>query len=115
MSTVEETFPPVDRLGRRDLRRIPISTLLAALGPGLARRLREVPRRAIVEDGADDDGHFAMVACPCGRQPIVRYSIAKCSGCERFYVAVMPSVFVIYGDMTPPEIPSAATEPDASG
>lgn len=96
-----------DRLGRKQPRQIPISIYAEIASRSQPDRLREIPRAAIVEDGDDEDGHFAMVRCPCGHRPIARYSIAKCNGCERFYVAVAPSVFVLYGEMEPPTRQSA--------
>lgn len=80
------------------------------LTPFLARspgRVRKVPISAISEDGTDSEGDFAFVACPCGAHPVVRSQIAKCDGCERWYIVPeLGAVFVIYGDMEPPPPPS---------
>lgn len=91
-----------DRLGRRLPRRLPMTHFIELAVRSKPDRLREVPRRAVADDGVDDDGHFAMVECPCGGKPIVRYPIEKCGGCERYYVLVAPTVFVLYGDMALP-------------
>lgn len=109
--TIVETFPPADRLDRRQPHRIPISNYLELAIRSAPGRLREVPRGAIEEDGFDEEGAFALVNCPCGGHPIARYSIDKCNGCQRYYVCAGPKTFVIYGRMDPPE---ATVPPDAS-
>lgn len=106
MSLLEESQVVHDRLGRKQPRRLPLTHYIELMVRSASDRFREVPRAAIEEDGADDDGPFAMVRCPCGRQPIVRYSIEKCAGCERYYVLCAPTVFVVYGEMDPPTRPS---------
>lgn len=76
--------------------------------PGFAERIRRVPAIAVAEVGDDDDGPFAMVACPCDFHPIVRDSIAKCEGCERYYVLVKTgAVLVFYGNMDVPQFKEA--------
>lgn len=103
MTLLEESLLRHDRIGRKQLRRLPLTLYIELMVRSNSDRLRKVPRSAIEEDGADDDGPFAMVRCPCGRQPIARYSIDKCVGCSRSYVLVMPTVFVMYGaGMDPP-------------
>lgn len=116
--TLERTLPPFvdprrpanrDRLGRKLPARLDVGMLMqgAALLVGnefVAERLRVVPDRAIAETGADEEGVYALVECPCGRQPIARPVPVKCSGCERHYVTsgANPGVYVIYGEMEPP-------------
>lgn len=94
-----------DRLGRRLPRKLPLTNYVELAMRSKPERVREIPRSAITEDGVDEEGHFAMVTCPCGRHPIARYQIEKCPGCERFYLLVAPLVFVLYGDMEPPALP----------
>lgn len=76
--------------------------LVARIEPA---RVRLVPKTAIPEDGHDDDGPFAFVACPCGARPIVRAPLERCPSCERYYCLVFPRVFVTYGAMAPPPLP----------
>lgn len=91
-----------DLHGRREPRRLDLNLMLTAI-PGFARQFRRVPARAVAEDGEDESGRFALVSCPCGSRPIVRDSLAKCSGCERFYaLSASGRVFVTYGEMDPP-------------
>jgi hypothetical protein len=110
MTLLEESILRHDALGRKQPRRLPLTEYIELMARSAGDRFREIPRVAIEEDGVDDDGPFAMVRCPCGRQPIVRYSIDKCAGCERYYVLCVPSVFVIYGDMEPPSRAVARAE-----
>jgi hypothetical protein len=70
--------------------------------PALAARMRVVPFRAVVEEGEDDEGSFALIECPCGQRPIVRSKLAACSGCERWYLKE-ENVLVLYGEMEIPE------------
>lgn len=100
---------PRDRLGRKQPTRLDAAMLLegAALlvgGEFVAERVRAIPERAVVENGEDEAGVYALVECPCGSKPIVRVEPVKCNGCERHYVASgpNPNVYVIYGDMKPP-------------
>lgn len=100
-----ETSPFIehDFLGRQVPRRQGIEGYLlfiARISPG---RVRSVPARAVLEEGVDDDGPFAMVACPCEARPVVTSRLAKCPGCQRWYVYVEGGrAFVTYGAMTPP-------------
>src|SRR5205807_74066 len=103
-----------DALGRMMPRRVPVSTYIEIALRSQPGRLREVPRAAVEEDGHDDDGPFAMVRCPCGHQPVARYEIAKCSGCERYYVACGPKTFVLYGAMDLPQKSATTDADDAS-
>lgn len=76
--------------------------------PGLVERMRQVPARAVVEEGEDDDGPFSLVTCPCGQNPIVRSELSQCEGCERHYLRLERSAWVLYGDMpVPPRKPGA--------
>lgn len=103
MSAIEDEIEQrYDRLGRRLPRRLPVTHYIELAMRSAPERCRQVPRAAIAEDGVDEDGHFAMVECPCGRKPIVRYQIEKCGGCARYYVLTAPTVFVLYGDMVLP-------------
>lgn len=70
--------------------------------PGLAGRLREVPARAIAEEGEDEHGRFALMTCACGQNPIVRSELTKCDGCERWYLLIT-GPWVLYGDMDVPD------------
>lgn len=84
-------------------RRLGLGDYLSAALQGSWDRVRRVPGSAITEDGVDDEGDFAFVACPCGAHPVVRDKVEKCPGCERWYLLVaLGSVWVIYGEMTPP-------------
>lgn len=73
--------------------------------PGLKQRSRNVPLKAIAEHGEDDDGPFALVECPCQSKPVVRATIEKCPGCERYYMLTAKRVIVVYGAMKPPGQP----------
>lgn len=100
-----------DGLGRRQPRRIftvPDCLLMVArIEPA---RVRRVPASAVAEDGADDEGGYSMVTCPCGGHPIARERLARCPGCERYYTHVRPgSVWVTYGAMSPPPLTSGSS------
>jgi hypothetical protein len=90
-----------DALGRKVPRKIGLDLALRRF-PALVERMREVPARAIAEEGEDDEGAFALVECPCGQKPIARSKLTPCSGCERWYLKET-SVLVLYGDMELPQ------------
>lgn len=104
-----QLLPPVardpladyDRLGRKQPTRMSFLHLVRAI-PGLPGRLGRVPAAAIVEQGNDGIGEYSLVQCPCSAHPIVRPSIAKCDGCERYYVSYGVVVMVAYGEMNIP-------------
>lgn len=100
---------PRDDLARQIPRRLTIGTLLTAAGAH--GRVRQVPAASVVEEGADGDGEYAFVTCSCGAHAVARPTIAKCNGCERWYMLAAGRVQVVYGDMTPPELP-ARTPPE---
>ena len=93
-----------DLLDRRAPRRLGLADYLLLVARSDPARVRTVPQRAVVDDGHDDDGDFALVACPCGTRPIVRERLERCGGCERFYALIGPKVFCCYGEMTPPPL-----------
>lgn len=99
----------VDRLGRKQPRRLGLPDYLLLIARLDPNRVRAVPARAIVEEGLDGDGEHALLDCPCGAHPIVRASLDKCSGCERHYALSGPGlVWVAYGAMPVPENPATA-------
>lgn len=71
--------------------------------PALVARMRQVPARAVAEEGEDDQGRFALMTCACGQNPIVRSELTKCDGCERWYLLLERSPWVLYGDMDVPD------------
>lgn len=90
-----------DRLHRLEPRQFPITTFLRAV-PGLPARMREVPRRAIVDEQLQEDAEEVLLKCPCGHQPAIpRNDLTKCAGCERWYFWAIRA-WVIYGEMEPP-------------
>jgi hypothetical protein len=94
-----------DAVGRRVPRQLGLPEYLLLVARIEPARVRRVPARAVVDDGIDDDGEWAFVACPCGAQPVVRRALEKCRACERYYVFISPGfVFLSYGSMTPPEL-----------
>lgn len=102
-----EPFVERDFVGRQIPRHQGIEgylLLVARLDPG---RVRSVPARAVLEEG-EDDGPYALVACPCEHRPVVTSVLTKCPGCERWYVYVTGGkVFVAYGAMAPPAVTPA--------
>lgn len=105
MTDVRDPLIDYDRLGRRQPTRLGWPRILRSI-PGLLERSRIVPAAAIAEQAHDDEGDYSLVACPCGHRPIVRSSLKKCDGCERYYVAFGASVFVTYGGMEVPRSPT---------
>lgn len=99
---------PRDDLARQIPRRLTIGTLLTAAGAH--GRVRQVPAASVVEEGADADGDYAFVTCSCGAHAVARPTISKCNGCERWYLLAAGRVQVVYGDMTPPELPAPARQ-----
>lgn len=100
-----------DLLDRRAPRQLGLPDYLLVVARSEPARVRKVPRQAVVDDGHDDDGDFAFVACPCGARPIARERLERCSGCERYYVLVAAAqVFVTYGEMAPPPVASGDRE-----
>lgn len=94
-----------DPHGRRQPRRVDLPDYLLMIARIDPARVRRVPKRAIADDGVDEDGDFALVTCPCGARPVVRFELAKCSDCERYYTLIAPGyVFLTYGEMTPPPL-----------
>lgn len=92
-----------DALGRKQPRRIPVTTFLSTARHTASEHLRKVPSRAVEEQGRDDAGDYSLVNCPCGGHPVVRALIAQCpGGCERWYVAPGAQVWVVYAGMEPP-------------
>lgn len=105
-----------DLVDRRQPRQLGLPDYLLMVARIQPARVRRVPARAVVDDGHDDDGDFAFVACPCGAKPIARGALAKCSGCERYYVLVAPGhVFLTYGEMTPPPLSDRSQVAGAAG
>jgi hypothetical protein len=90
-----------DAFERKVPKKIDLGLALRAF-PALAARMRVVPARAVVEEGEDDEGLFALIECPCGQRPIVRSTLTACGGCERWYLKGA-SVLVLYGDMELPQ------------
>lgn len=89
-----------DLVGRQTLRHQGIEgylLMIARIAPG---RVRAVPARAVTEE--NDEEAFALVACPCESRPVVTARLAKCPGCERWYVYVGGRAFVAYGEMALP-------------
>jgi hypothetical protein len=100
---VPDPLATYDTLGRKQFTRSSIWSFLRWI-PGLAGRLAVVPPSAIPEQGADENGIYSFIECPCGAQPVARAAIEKCVGCERYYV-ISPDggrVVVLYGDMPIP-------------
>lgn len=102
-----QAFEQETKRSRMTPRRLELGDYLAAVLAPSPGRVRKIPLSAITEDGVDADGDFAFVACPCGAHPVARSNIAKCEGCERWYVlAELGAAYVIYGNMEPPPPPS---------
>lgn len=80
--------------------------------PALVARMREIPARAVTEEGDDDDGAYSMIVCPCGQKPIVRPELRKCEGCERWYLRFERAAWVLYGDMDVPDRKAGAVAVD---
>jgi hypothetical protein len=80
--------------------------------PALVARMREVPARAVTEEGDDDEGAYSLIVCPCGQKPIVRSELRKCEGCERWYLRFERAAWVLYGDMDVPERKAGAIAVD---
>lgn len=104
-----------DGLGRPQPRRmftVPgCLMMIARIEPA---RVRRIPVSAIAEEGVDDNGGFSMVACPCGAKPVAQERLAKCPGCERYYVHVrVGNVYVVYGAMEPPPLPGSSSSIDS--
>lgn len=98
-------FTDHDSFGRQLPTHIGIGHYLLMIARSEPARVRPVPPGGVVEEGVDDEG-YALVACPCGARPIARERLAKCEGCERWYVYVdARRVFVVYGAMEPPPLP----------
>jgi len=94
-----------DLLDRRQPRQLGLPDFLLMILRIDPARVRKVPREAVADDGHDDDGEFAFVACPCGARPVVRERLGRCSGCERRYTLVAARrVYVVYGAMAPPPL-----------
>lgn len=88
-----------DAFGRKLPRRLGSADYLLVIARSEPARVRRVPSQAVVEEGDDDDGAFALVECPCGTRPVVRGLSTKCTGCNRNYVRFEGgTVFVAYGD-----------------
>jgi hypothetical protein len=98
-------FTARDHLGRKVPRRLGIADYLMVVARSEPARARRVPASAIVEEGCDDDGEFTLLACPCGAQPIVRSALAKCLGCERWFVQIQQGrLYVAYGAVAAPPL-----------
>lgn len=98
-------FAEYDLLGRKQPRVISIPDYLLMVARIDPARVRRVPAAAITEEGLDDQGEFAYVACPCEAHPVVRGELEQCTSCERRYVLVgTGAVFVAYGAMEPPPL-----------
>lgn len=109
-----DPFAEFDYLGRKVPHRIPLPAYLLMVARIEPARVRRVPPRAVVENGVDEAGDFALVACSCGHRPVVRAELAKCSACERYYTLIDDgSVYVTYGEMAPPPLPVARTSPSS--
>lgn len=101
-------FRQVDGLGRQVPRRLGVETYLLMVARIEPERVRRIPSVAVLEEGEDDDGRFALVSCPCGGHPTVRAALVKCEGCQRFYALMgLGSVWVAYGDMAVPPLTPA--------
>lgn len=96
-----DPFGEYDLLGRRQPRQLGVPDFLLFVARIDPTRVRRVPDLAVSEEGADDDGAFALVTCPCGARPVVRSRLVCCDGCQRHYVYV-GAVWVAYGDMPVP-------------
>jgi hypothetical protein len=102
-------FAARDAFDRRVPTRLGLHHYLLVVARSDPDRVRPVPAAAVQDENTDDDGAFALVACPCEHKPVVRSRLEKCPGCERYYTLVGNGVFVVYGAMTPPsQRPEAA-------
>ena len=98
-------FAERDGLGRRIPTKMGIHHYLLVIARADPSRVRRVPDSGVEDQGSDEDGAFAFVDCPCSSRPVVRDRIAKCPGCERWYVYIEGrQVYVTYGEMAPPPI-----------
>lgn len=99
-------FRQVDSLGRQVPRRLGVETYLLMFARMAPERVRRIPSTAILEEGEDEQGRYALVRCPCGGHPTVRARLQQCDGCGRFYVSLaLGAVWVAYGDMPVPPLP----------
>lgn len=102
-----DDYRRTDRMGRRKPHMIGTALGWLALIPGAADRIRNVPPQGIAEDHETS----VLLNCPCGRHPVLdREGLSdfqKCPGCERWYMAHLDRVLVVYGDMP---IPAGITQ-----
>ncbi len=105
---IGDPLAATDQLNRRIPGHVGVPRYLHTIALWDPDRVRLVPSVAVTEEGDDDVGEFALVACPCGAHPIVRPRLVRCVGddCERWYTYMNGGkVFVVYGEMAPPPRP----------
>jgi hypothetical protein len=85
--------PPLDRLLRRQPRKVSVFTLLRAI-PGLHGRFSDIPESFWALDVNDAGYSEAVVACPCGRSPRVELGTVRQCPCERFFAFLGARVMV---------------------
>lgn len=77
-----------DGLGRQTPRRLGFDSFLRTeWGPGLAELFaQEVPGSFWNQDTDEDGDPIAVIACPCGEEPVCELNRSVECPCERFYL-----------------------------
>lgn len=97
MASLGDVWPPRDRLGRKQLHRLALPSFL---GHATIRDIllscyeQTIPDDFWAEDVDEQGDEIAVVACPCGEEPIVYPMRSVECACGRFYLHTIKHVRV---------------------